>query len=83
MANANEVLASPQVAAAHTFAAPPPGTPQAESFQMLGSPVRLTGAPHEPTGPPPKLGDHTEAVLKERLGLSEEQLRAVLDEIGR
>ena len=45
--------------------------------------LRLAGAPWRGPGvmerwtPPPELGEHTDAVLHEMLGLTEEQLRAL------
>jgi len=45
-----------------------------------GNPVRLVHSPTQPDGPFPLTGEHTDAVLRAELGLTEtelEQLRAV------
>lgn len=43
-------------------------------FTMVGSPIKLSETPVEYQRPAPVLGQDTEAVLRERLGLSAEQL---------
>jgi crotonobetainyl-CoA:carnitine CoA-transferase CaiB-like acyl-CoA transferase len=41
---------------------------------MVGSPIKMSGTPVEYVRPAPMLGQHTDEVLGERLGLSAEQL---------
>jgi crotonobetainyl-CoA:carnitine CoA-transferase CaiB-like acyl-CoA transferase len=53
--------------------------PSAGRLKMLASPIKLRGTPVIPPQAPPMLGQHTDEVLRESLGLSEEriaQLRA-------
>lgn len=60
--------------------------PVAGTTRMLGSPLKLEGAP-KPSEylPPPTLGQHTEEVLTKVLGLSREEVKALAEEkvIGR
>ncbi|HTT81381.1 MAG TPA: CoA transferase [Stellaceae bacterium] len=50
-------------------------------YAMPGLPLDFSGAPREPTRPAPRLGDDTDAVLAEVLGLSERDI-ARLHESG-
>ncbi|MDY7532071.1 CaiB/BaiF CoA-transferase family protein [Pseudomonas sp. Bout1] len=49
--------------------------PKNPEFAMVGSPIKMSGTPVEYVRPAPMLGQHTDEVLGERLGLSAEQLR--------
>ena len=48
---------------------------------MVGPPVRLSETPGAVRSPAPLLGEHTDRVLRERLGLSDEEI-ARLHEAG-
>jgi crotonobetainyl-CoA:carnitine CoA-transferase CaiB-like acyl-CoA transferase len=48
--------------------------PKNPEFEMVGSPIKMSGTPVEYVRPAPMLGQHTDEVLGERLGLSAEQL---------
>jgi len=48
--------------------------PKNPDFAMVGSPIKMSGTPVEYVRPAPMLGQHTDEVLGERLGLSTEQL---------
>jgi crotonobetainyl-CoA:carnitine CoA-transferase CaiB-like acyl-CoA transferase len=72
IAKVGEALAHPQALARemvverqHSKAGP---------VKMLGVPVRLSETPGQVGEAPPTLGQHTDAVLRERLGLSEDEL---------
>jgi len=43
--------------------------PRAGTVRMVGAPVRLSETPGSVRTPAPLLGEHTETVLRERLGL--------------
>ncbi len=43
--------------------------------RFLGVPVRLAATPGRPPGPPPELGEHTDAVLREAGYTSEDVAR--------
>jgi crotonobetainyl-CoA:carnitine CoA-transferase CaiB-like acyl-CoA transferase len=43
--------------------------PRAGKVRMVGAPVRLSETPGSVRTPAPLLGEHTETVLRERLGL--------------
>jgi formyl-CoA transferase len=48
--------------------------PTAGLMRMVGPPIRLHGTPAEAAAPAPLLGEHTDAVLRERLGLDDAAL---------
>ncbi|MCB1743992.1 MAG: CoA transferase [Gammaproteobacteria bacterium] len=48
----------------------PDGTP----LKLLGMPFALSGTPGSPSGHPPRLGEHTEEVLREVLGVDEQEI---------
>jgi crotonobetainyl-CoA:carnitine CoA-transferase CaiB-like acyl-CoA transferase len=48
--------------------------PIAGSVDLIGNPIRLSATPIEKYSAPPLLGQHTAAVLSERLGLTEREL---------
>jgi crotonobetainyl-CoA:carnitine CoA-transferase CaiB-like acyl-CoA transferase len=51
----------------------------AAALAMLASPLRhLSRTPAEPAGPPPALGEHSSAVLRDRLGLSEDDFAVLV-----
>lgn len=43
---------------------------QGRRYQLVRTPIHWTGRPGQPTKPPPGLGEHTEQVLEEWLGLA-------------
>lgn len=47
------------------------------ALELLGLPFKLAGTPGEPGAAPPRLGEHTEQVLTEELGLSEADIAAL------
>ena len=64
-----EVFADPQVEARGTVVSMPhSATP--DGVKVIANPVRLSETPADYRRPPPVLGEHTEEVLGERLGLS-------------
>lgn len=77
--NIAQALAEPQVQARDMLV--PITHPLNRDFAMVGSPIKLSGSPVQYQRPPPMLGQDTDAVLAERLGLSEAQL-AELKEQG-
>ncbi|MEO8357684.1 MAG: CoA transferase [Chloroflexota bacterium] len=48
--------------------------PEIGDLRLVGSPLKFSNTPVEYKLPPPKLGEHTEEVLKELLGYSTEQI---------
>jgi crotonobetainyl-CoA:carnitine CoA-transferase CaiB-like acyl-CoA transferase len=65
-------LEEPQVIARNLMVKIP--HPQNPEFAMVGSPIKMSGTPVEYQRPAPRLGQHTDDILGERLGLSPEQL---------
>lgn len=70
-----EALESPQVAARGLLL--DLEHPHAGRARYVGSPIQLDGAGRGSRRPPPLLGQHTEEVLAERLGLSRDQVAAL------
>ena len=62
-----EVLESPEMAAREMLATVP--HPTAGELRLVAHPVKLSGATSHPDAPPPLVGQHTEAILTEDLGL--------------
>jgi len=74
-----QVVMHPQVDARGVFVEST--HPVAGPIRMVGPPVRLSETPGAVRSPAPLLGEHTDRVLRERLGLSEEEI-ARLHEAG-
>jgi crotonobetainyl-CoA:carnitine CoA-transferase CaiB-like acyl-CoA transferase len=55
--------------------------PEAGRLQYPGAPYKLSETPWEVRSPAPALGQHNEAVFRDRLGLSDDEL-ASLREAG-
>jgi crotonobetainyl-CoA:carnitine CoA-transferase CaiB-like acyl-CoA transferase len=70
-----QALAEPQVAARQMIVNIP--HPQNGKFQMIGSPIKLSDTCVSYTNAAPMLGQHTNAVLGEQLGLSDACLDAL------
>ena len=71
----DEVLADPQVLAREMVAAL--DHPLLGSLKQLGLPVKLSGTPGALRRPPPRLGEHTDAVLQQDLGIDAERIAAL------
>jgi formyl-CoA transferase len=67
-----DLLQSPQIDARDMVTAVPHAT--AGALRLVASPVKLSGSSTRPDRPPPLLGQHTDAILTEDLGLSAEAL---------
>jgi len=68
-----EVFADPQIVARGTVVSMPhSATP--DGVKVIANPVRLSETPADYRRPPPVLGEHTDEVLEEVLGLSAARL---------
>jgi crotonobetainyl-CoA:carnitine CoA-transferase CaiB-like acyl-CoA transferase len=54
--------------------------PGVGEFKALALPYKFLGWDDPAIGAPPALGEHTEAILKERLGYSDERIAALRQE---
>ena len=68
----DQIVAHPQVAARGALVEST--HPVAGTVTMTGPPVRLSDTPGSVRSPAPLLGEHTEQVLRERLGMSENEI---------
>lgn len=73
-----DVFADPQVRARGLQMAM--DHPQAGAVPLVASPIRLSDTPVQYRAAPPQLGQHTDAVLRERLGLSAQAIAALRQE---
>jgi crotonobetainyl-CoA:carnitine CoA-transferase CaiB-like acyl-CoA transferase len=72
-----EVLRDPQILAREMVATVE--HPTLGPIRMLGLPVKLSETPGSVRTHPPRLGEHTERVLREDLGMNETEIRALSD----
>jgi len=70
-----EVVDHPQVRARQSLVEM--DHPRAGKVRMVGAPVRLSGTPGSVRTPAPMLGEHTDVVLRDLLGLSREEIAAL------
>ena len=67
------MFADPHVQAREVLVQMPhPASP--DGVQVIANPVRLSATPAQYRLPPPTLGQHTEEILRERLGYDDERL---------
>jgi crotonobetainyl-CoA:carnitine CoA-transferase CaiB-like acyl-CoA transferase len=71
----SQVFADPHVQARETVREMPHGSGQ--TVKVIANPVRLSETPVDYRLPPPLLGEHTDAVLREKLGLDDAALAAL------
>jgi len=67
-----EVLADPQLASREMIAQL--DHPSAGPIKVLGLPIKLSSTPGAVRTPPPTLGEHTDAILREDLGLEAQEI---------
>jgi formyl-CoA transferase len=53
--------------------------PAGGKVKLVGSPMKMSATPPQYDMPPPLLGQHTEEVLRELLGESEQQIHLLRD----
>ena len=53
--------------------------PSAGTVKLVGSPVKMSATPPMAASHPPLLGEHTDAVLRDVLDLSAEQIASLRD----
>lgn len=72
-------VAEDRQVAARQMIAEVPG-PDSRTFKVVSTPVKLSRTPGRVDRPAPALGEHTEQVLRQRLGLSSEQVQALREQ---
>ncbi|HYN10144.1 MAG TPA: CoA transferase [Vicinamibacterales bacterium] len=72
-----DVLRDPQILAREMVVSV--DHPALGPIRMLGLPVKLSETPGAVRTPPPRLGEHTERVLREELGLDDGQIQTLVD----
>jgi crotonobetainyl-CoA:carnitine CoA-transferase CaiB-like acyl-CoA transferase len=50
------------------------------TLRLAGVPLNLSGTPAVPGGAPPTLGEHTDSILKDELGLGDDRIAALRKE---
>jgi formyl-CoA transferase/CoA:oxalate CoA-transferase len=70
-----EALADPQLAAREMIV--PLEHVAAGTIRVLGTPLKLSGTPAAVRTPPPRLGEHTDAILEADAGLTREDVAAL------
>ena len=73
-----EVFADPQVVARGTRITMPHAA--GVEVPLVANPIRMSETPPEYRTAPPTLGQHTQAVLRERLGLSADEIAALVEQ---
>ena len=73
----DQVFEDPQVVAREMKISMPYTTSGSGQVDLIGSPLKLSGTPVRYQRPPPTMGEHTQAVLEEVLGLSEDDLKSL------
>lgn len=74
----DEALAHPQVAAMDMLTDVPDG--RGGTMRLCGVPLELSETPASRNGRPPDLGEHTDAVLADDLGLTAEEIAALREQ---
>ncbi len=73
----DQVFADPQVLAREMRISMPHPLAAGGEVELIGNPIRLSASPVAYTRPPPTLGQHTDEVLEDWLGLSAGERRAL------
>lgn len=74
-----EALADPRLVGANPIFSPATGNPSGFAYPAAGAFATLPGRDRQPAAPAPRNGEHSEAVLAERLGLSWAEIGRLVD----
>ena len=78
MRSVGEVLQDPQLAAREMVTHLEHET--AGTIGQLGVPIKLSDTPGSVRTPPPRLGEHTDAILRHDLGLADDEIRRLRED---
>ncbi|MBL6942295.1 MAG: CoA transferase, partial [Rhodospirillales bacterium] len=70
----------PQIKQRHMKISVPHETAASGAVDLIGNPINLSETPVSYRYAPPTLGQHTDEVLKELLGLSDDQLKTLRED---
>jgi len=73
----DQVFADPQVRARDLKIAMPHGAAGGRDIELIGSPIKMSASPVSYRLPPPMLGEHTDEILRQLLGLGEAEIQSL------
>jgi crotonobetainyl-CoA:carnitine CoA-transferase CaiB-like acyl-CoA transferase len=76
----SDVFADPQVVSRNMVVEMPHASAEGGRTKMIANPVRLSETPVDYRISPPTLGEHTDAVLRDHLGLSDAEIAALREQ---
>ena len=75
----DQVFAQEQVRANGLIVSAPDAAAEDGALRMVGPPFTMTGTPGATGAAPPRVGEHTDAVLRDALGMTEAEIAALRD----
>jgi len=73
----DQVFAQEQVKANGLIVTTPDAAARDGELRLVGTPFRMTGTPAKPGGTPPRIGEHTDAILRDALDMTDAEIAAL------